>query len=405
MKLHLWGTDFRRSSAELRKQLAFSPEKRNEQIRGLLSLGFQDLVYIATCNRVEFYTTVPDYFSDSRPLWMSLLNSLGLGEDAFFKGYHLEGKSAVRHLLRVASSLESLVVGESQILGQLKESLFLTKEAGLPVKSALERSFHLAFETAKKVRSETPLGEKSVSVVSLGLDHLKEMQTRVPLTKAVVVGRGSTSISIIHWLRKHHPEVPILWVNRNLEVLDQFAEGVVLQKQSLRDFLDSPSDFSHLFTATASLEPIFNQEFFDKLPLNPRAVFDFAQPADVGTVNGEGLEVFRLEHIQQEAKRNRELRTESVKQAEKIIEEALKSHLLQQKETPVLRDFNQIEAVFEEELLRAYCFIEKDFPLEYQSSLKKLAEGIVKKNLHLSREHLRNILRRVADIGPDSMVV
>jgi glutamyl-tRNA reductase len=153
------------------------------------------------------------------------------------------------------------------------------------------------------------------------------------------------------------------------------------------------------------LEPIFNQEFFDKLPLNPRAVFDFAQPADVGTVKGEGLEVFRLEHIQQEAKRNRELRTESVKQAEKIIEEALKSHLLQQKETPVLRDFNQIEAVFEEELLRAYCFIEKDFPLEYQSSLKKLAEGIVKKNLHLSREHLRNILRRVADIGSDSIVV
>lgn len=405
MKLHLWGTDFRRSSAELRKQLAFSPEKRNEKIQDLLSLGFQDLVYLATCNRVEFYTTVPDYFSDSRPLWISLLNQLGLGEDAFFKGYHLEGKSAVRHLLRVASSLESLVVGESQILGQLKESLFLTKEAGLPVKNALERSFHLAFETAKKVRTETPLGEKSISVVSLGLDHLNEMQVRVPLSQAVVVGRGSTSISIIHWLRKHHPEVPILWVNRTLDVLDQFAEGVVLQKQSLKEFLISPPNFSHLFTATSSLEPIFNQELFDKLSDSPRAVFDFAQPADVGAVTGRFLEVFRLEHLQAEAKRNRELRAESVKQAEKIIEEALKLHLLQQKETPVLRDFNQIESVFEEELLRAYYFIEKDFPTEYHSSLKKMAEGIVKKNLHLSREHLRNILRRVADIGPDSVVV
>ncbi|NBT60075.1 hypothetical protein EBT16_14990, partial [bacterium] len=234
MKLHLWGTDFRRSSAELRKRLAFSAEERNEQIRKLLSLGFQDLVYLATCNRVEFYTTIPDYFSDSRSLWITLLKSLGLEEDVFYKGYHLEGKSAVRHLIRVASSLESLVVGESQILGQLKECLFLTKEAGLPVKNALERSFHLAFETAKKVRAETALGEKSVSVVSLGLDHLREMQERIPLEQAVVVGRGSTSISVIHWLRKNHPEVPILWVNRNLEVLDQFAEGIVLQKQSLK---------------------------------------------------------------------------------------------------------------------------------------------------------------------------
>ncbi|MFM8270141.1 MAG: hypothetical protein ACKN9V_08135 [Pseudomonadota bacterium] len=405
MKLHLWGTDFRRSSAELRKHLAFSPEKRNEKIQELLSLGFQDLVYLATCNRVEFYTTIPDYFSDSRPLWMSLLAKLELSEDVFFKGYHLEGKSAVRHLLRVAGSLESLVVGESQILGQLKESLFLTKEAGLPVKNALERSFNLAFETAKKVRTETALGEKSISVVSLGLDHLKEMEERVPLTQAVVVGRGSTSISVIHWLRKHHPELPILWVNRNLEVLDQFAEGIVLQKQSLKDFLQSPPSFSHLFTATSSLDPIFSQEFFDKLNPKPRAVFDFAQPADVGAVEQKHLEVFRLEHLQAEAHKNRELRAESVKQAEKIIEEALRQHLLQQKETPVLRDFNQIESVFEEELLRAYYFIEKDFPQDFHASLKKLAEGIVKKNLHLSREHLRNILRRVADIGPDSIVV
>lgn len=405
MKLHLWGTDFRRSSAELRKQLAFSSESRNEKIKDLLSLGFQDLVYLATCNRVEFYTTIPDYFSDSRPLWIGLLNRLGLGEDAFFKGYHLEGKSAVRHLIRVASSLESLVVGESQILGQLKESLFLTKEGGLPVKNALERSFNLAFETAKKVRSETALGEKSVSVVSLGLENLEGMKERVPLTQAVVVGRGSTSISIIHWLRKHHPEVPILWVNRTVEVLEQFAEGVVLQKQSLKDFLKSPPTFSHLFTATSSVDPVFNQEFFDRLPLGPKAVFDFAQPADVGAIERNNLEIFRLEHLQKEAQANRELRAESVKQAEKIIEDALRQHLLQQKEAPVLRDFNQIESVFEEELLRAYYFIEKDFPQEYHPSLKKLAEGIVKKNLHLSREHLRNILRRVADIGPDSMVV
>jgi len=343
MKLHLWGTDFRRSAAELRKSLAFPTEERKRVIQELSGLGFEDLVYLATCNRVEFYTTIPDYFSDSRPLWMSLLNRLGLPEEVFYKGYHLEGKSAVRHLLRVASSLESLVIGESQILGQLKESLLSTKEAGLPVKNALERSFHLAFETAKKVRTETALGERSVSVVSLGLEQLKGMQEKVPLTQAVVVGRGVTSISILHWLTKHHPQVPILWVNRNAEVLDQYAEGAHLKKMSLEEFQKSPTEFSHLFTATSSVEPIFDSLFFDKLSQNSKVVFDFAQPADVSDYRSNRVEILRLEHFQSEAKKNRELRIESVKQAEQIIEEALRLHLLQQRESPGLRDFNQIE--------------------------------------------------------------
>jgi len=405
MKLHLWGTDFRRSSADLRTSLAFPCEKRKEKIRELLRLGFEDLVYVSTCNRVEFYTTIPDYFSDSRPLWMSLLNDLGLSEEAFYKGYHLEGKSAVRHLLRVASSLESLVIGESQILGQLKEALVSTRDAGLPIKNALERSFNLAFETAKKVRTETALGERSVSVVSLGLDQLRKMEEKVPLSKAVVVGRGSTSISIIHWLNKNYPGVPLVWVNRNREVLEQYAEGANLQKLDLAQFLNEPFEFSHLFTATSSIEPLFDSKFFEKLSSQPKVFFDFAQPSDVAKCDFKHIEIFRLEHLHAEAKINRGFRAESIKQAEQIIEEALRLHLLQQKETPVLRDFSQIETVFEEELVRAFYFIERDFPSEYHASLKKLAENIVRKNLHLSREHLRTVLRKVADIGPDPNVV
>lgn len=403
MKIHLWGTDFRRSSAEMRKLLALSPETRAQKLKELVAVGFEDLVYLATCNRVEFYTTIPDYFSDSRSLWLKLLSFLGLPEDAFFKGYHLEGKSAVRHLMRVASSLESLVVGESQILGQLKEALQFTQKANLPVHSALERTFHLAFETAKKVRTETSLGEKSVSVVSLGLNQIREYSGTIQ--QAVVVGRGSTSIGVINWLKKNQPNTPILWVNRNVEVLDQFAEGMGLNKMALDPFIHSPPEFSHMFTATSSVETLFSQNFFERLSQDKKVVFDFAQPADVGVVELKHVQIFRLEHLQVEAKRNRELRAESVKQAERIIEEALRLHLLQQKETPVIRDFSQIETIFEEELIQAFYLIERDFPAEYHSSLKKLAEGIFRKNLHLSREHLRTVLRKVADQGPASLVV
>ncbi len=106
MKLHLWGTDFRRSTPEMRQKLFRAPEQRVEFLRELLSMGFEDLVYLHTCNRVEFYTTGKDYFTDTRPQWLKLLKHIGLSEEDFYRGYHLEGKSALRHMLRVSSSLE-----------------------------------------------------------------------------------------------------------------------------------------------------------------------------------------------------------------------------------------------------------------------------------------------------------
>ena len=135
------------------------------------------MVYLSTCNRVEFYTTAKDHFQDTRSLWLACLAQFGLTEEDYYKGYHVEGKSAVRHLMRVASSLESLVIGEPQILGQLKEALNWTKEQGFPVDPSLEKTFNIAFETAKRVRSTTSIGEKPVSVATLGLQHLHEWRT------------------------------------------------------------------------------------------------------------------------------------------------------------------------------------------------------------------------------------
>ena len=73
MKIHLWGTDFRRSTGDFRKKLCFPPEERAEKIREFLSIGFTYLVYLWTCNRIEFYTTAEDHFVDTKHLWVKLL--------------------------------------------------------------------------------------------------------------------------------------------------------------------------------------------------------------------------------------------------------------------------------------------------------------------------------------------
>jgi glutamyl-tRNA reductase len=387
----------------MRAKLFSAPEAREKTVRELLALGFDDLVYLSTCNRVEFFTTARDFFSDTRPLWIQLLRYFGLEEEDFYRGYHLEGKSAVRHLLRVASSLESMVVGEPQILGQLKESLRWTKESLFPLERSLERTFHLAFETAKKVRAQTAIGEKPVSVASLGLKYLQTQEAPYPLRQVVVVGRSPISVMVVQWLQKNRPQCPILWVNRTVEALNAIPESEKVTRMALADFLREPIAFSHLFTATAATTPLFDSAFFERLAarqMPSRAlIFDFAQPADVerGAACDCVAAVLHLEDFLEEARENAGARACAVWEAEQIIEAALRDHCLEQKEAPVLRDFNRVEPSLWEELTLALQAIEADFPPEMQTKLKKWAEKLVKKNIHQSREHLRTVLRQVAE--------
>lgn len=402
MKLHLWGTDFRRSSPEIRQRLFFSPEAREQSLRELLKLGFEDLVYVSTCNRVEFYTTGKDFFSDSRPLWMKLLKSVDLTEEDFYRGFHLEGKSALRHLLRVASSLESMVVGEPQILGQLRESVRWTKEVGLPLSPSLERTFKMAFETAREIRSNTSLGEKPVSVATLGLQTVQKYEPRFPLKQAVVVGRSDISRIVIQWLKKNRPACPILWVNRTAAALESLPESQGVKIQSLWDFLVQPTDFSHLFTATSSLEPVFQSGFFTRLRGDTKLVFDFAQPPDVEK-NEDTLQyaqIVQLDDLLDRAKENAAERANAILEAEAILDRSIRDHCLKQKQTPLIRSFSKVEPQIQFELDSAISRLEP----ELQPRLRKWAEKLVKKNLHSSREHLRTLLKRVTETEEQSSI-
>ena len=403
MKMHLWGTDFRRGSAEIRRHLYFTPEERESRLRNILVLGFQDIVYLSTCNRIEFYTTAPSHFVDMRPAWLRLLESLGLSEDAYYQGYHFEGKSALRHLVRVASSLESLVVGEPQILGQLKDAHRSVVQAGLPMQATLNRSFQFAFETAKRVRTETRLGEKPTSIATLGLDHLQSHEREYPLRRVAVVGRSPINLIVIQWLRKHRKEVPIVWVNRSLSNLKKYPEADGLQLQSLESFLSEPEEFSHLFTATSSRDPLFDSDFFRRVCSCRQLVFDFAEPPDVGPLDDlvGGPHVIRLCDLRNEAQANSAARRHSIGEAERIVEGALRSYFLNQKEAPLLREFNSVEKQFWDTLQVALGSLGGDLTPQAEQRVRKWAEALVKKNLHHSRHHLRTVLRSVTET-PDS---
>ncbi len=405
MAIHIWGTDFRRSAPTLRSQLFIPLEEREQTVREILALGFQDLVYLHTCNRVEFYTTAKDHFADTHQLWNRLFTYFGLPIENFYQGFHLEGKSSVRHLTRVASSLESMVIGEPQILGQLKDALAWTQKAGLPVSRTMHRTFQFAFETAKKVRSDTSIGQNPVSVVSLGIERLERLATEVPLTQVALVGTSPICSLVRTWLAKNHPTCPIIWANRTLARLENLPEAKGTQCVTLSEFVENPPPFSHLFSATSAPHIIFGKSFFEKLGDLPRVLFDFAQPADIERPEAipAGLHLIGLENLAYEARENETRRKVAVDEAIAVIEQGLREFYLQQKEAPLLRDFSEVAPQFEESLKQAVDELQRWVNLDQGQvpNLNKWARSLVQKNLHQSREHLRTILRRAAQTSPE----
>lgn len=383
----------------MRLKLTLNRDNLRAELKKLIDLGFNDLVYVATCNRIEFYTTASDVYSDTRPLWIKLLTTLGLTEDDFYRGFHFEGKGAYRHLLRVASSLESLVIGEPQILGQLKEALRFTKENQLPLDSHLERAFHSAFETAKTVRTETKIGEKSTSVASLGLAQLKAMENEFPLGRAVVVGRSPMSQLVVQWLKKNRPATPILWVNRTVAALADLEEARGVETMALSDFLAKPVNFTHLFTATSSREPVFTAKFFEKLDGPHRLVFDFAEPVDVeiSAVSQTKALVLTIKDFEAEAKKNAASRSTAIQDAEKIIEAAMRDYLRTLKETPLLKEFSSAVVALEENLTCMLEEISVEVPEPLHGKIRQWSQKLVRKNLHLSREHLKEVIHKQTD--------
>lgn len=383
----------------MRQRLFFPVERRAEALRELRALGFDDLVYLHTCNRVEFYTTGRDFFTDSRPLWQALLRHVGLDDDDFYRGYHFEGKSAVRHVLRVACSLESLVVGEPQILGQLKDAIRFSQEHGLGPARPVRRVFDFVFSTAKAVRTETAIGEKPVSVASLALRQAIRDEALVPLRSVVLVGRSPMVQVVLQWLAKHRPSVPVRWVNRDPDKLRALPGAEHARLEPLAEFLARPGDFSHLFTATASLEPLFHRAFFDALPPGQRRVFDLAEPADVNAdaYASPRATVVSIADLSEEARGNVSQRQASIERAQRMVDEALRTFVLSQKESPWLREFSAVESQLGNDLAEALEALPAGLSPELKDRIAVWARKLQQKNLHVSREHLRTMLRKFAE--------
>ena len=195
------GLNHRTAPVEVREQLAFPATGLNGSLHDLVALPSVDEgVILSTCNRVEVVAVARDGGAGFAEIGDFLRNQPGVridpAEDQF---YHHTRKSAVRHVFRVASSLDSMVVGEPQILGQLKEYYSISQEAGT-VGSILHRLFHRSFSVAKRVRQGTGIANRPVSVGSVAVDLARRIFDTLEEKTVMVIGSGAMGESLVRHL-------------------------------------------------------------------------------------------------------------------------------------------------------------------------------------------------------------
>jgi glutamyl-tRNA reductase len=328
MSLRLLGINHKTAPIELRERVAVPREALAARCLELVGIegvpGVSEALILSTCNRVEFLTVA----EPGADLAGFLHRHLGLDEAELRPHlYEYRDREAVRHLFRVAASLDSMVVGEPQILGQVKEAYTVAREAGT-VAGQLEPLLQSAFAAAKKVRSETEIGSSTVSIASVAVDLARKIFGSLSGKTVFLVGAGKMSeLAARHLVRSGVGT--ILVSNRTearaVELAERFADAVAPKVIPWSRMLESASSADIVITSTGAQEPIFRKEagqrFLQQRKNRPMFFIDIAVPRDVDPEMNrlEGIFLYDIDDLQAVAAAHLEERSREAEDAEAMI--------------------------------------------------------------------------------------
>jgi glutamyl-tRNA reductase len=403
MSLALIGVNHKTAPIELRERIAISREDLPGVTRALAAVpGVTECMIVSTCNRVELLAAVEGPETD---LTGFLHRQFGVEQSVL--GPHLyecRDREAVSHLFRVAASLDSMVVGEPQILGQVKEAFAVARTSGT-VGGHLEHLLQSAFAAAKKVRSETGIGASSVSIASVAVDLARNIFGSLQGRTVFLVGAGKMSELAARHLVQQGADT-ILVTNRTHERARRMAEAlkgaVTPQVVQFEQLYEAASSADIVITSTGAPHPIFRREhgqaFLRKRRNRPMFFIDIAVPRDVDSAMGEleGIFVYYIDDLQQVAAAHLEARSKEAKDAEALI--AVEVERFHQRRRAVnaapaiVALQHQAEEIRQAELKRAQARL-GSLNAEQLAAVDALTRGLVNKFLHPPMQALKQAAR------------
>ena len=394
MPLHILGLNHNTAPVEIREQVVFAGDDVERALGELQKFdGIAETVILSTCNRTEFYVETSEEGFNFLKSWLN--NDQNLNADAQGALFTLDNEDAIRHLFRVACGLDSMVLGEPQILGQLKDAFRQAELAG-SVHSRLNRLFHHTFSVAKKVRTDTEIGSSPVSVAYAAVNLANQFFSGFSQHTALLIGAGVT----IELVAKHLSSKGIgrLFIaNRNVTRAQNLAaqfDGFALPLSEIEGTLP---DADILISSTASSEPVVSYAQMKKAmqarKRKPVFAVDIAVPRDLESKIRELDDVFLygiddLDKVIVEGQSNREA---AAVDATRILQDETRRYLNIERGKEVapiitaLRDHG--DSLREEVLEQARRRLAKG--ADYDEVLEYVTASLLKKLLHQPSVRLR----------------
>lgn len=395
MTLLALGLNHKTAPVDIRERLTFGPDVIVGALRSLSQQpAVEEVVILSTCNRTEIYGAVHESGLEAVRHWLSDFHGLPRESLTGYLYSHLD-KDAVEHLLRVSSGLDSMVLGEPQILGQVKAAFRTASQAGGTGK-LLGRLFQHTFSVAKQIRTDTAIGSSPVSVAFAAVSLARQIFTDLSSQCALLVGAGETIELAARHLHQHGIGRMIV-ANRTLERAHQLANQFDAYAISLTELSHHLAEADIVISSTASPLPVLGkgtvESALKKRKHRPVFMVDIAVPrdieAEVGTLNDVYL--YTVDDLEEVVQENQRSRREAAEQAEEIVElhaNEFMAWLRSLDAVSLIQDYRaQAEQVRDEVLQRALRQLQCGKPPE--EILRFLAHTLTNKLIHAPSTRLR----------------
>jgi glutamyl-tRNA reductase len=403
MTLFIVGINHHSAPLEVRERLAFAPDRQPDALAELAGQpGVAEAVLVSTCNRTEVYCRCDD--GQVVAAWLEARAAqAGIALAPYL--YRHAGEAAVRHAFRVASGLDSMVLGEPQILGQVKQSVRTAENNGT-AGQMLSGLFQRTFSVAKQVRSETALGGQSISMAAAALRLAQNLFGDLSKTRVVLVGVGEMVELAATYFAAQRPETLVV-ANRTLARGEEFAERFGAKAIALAELHARIAEFDIVITGTASTVPILGKGAIERALKarrhRPMFIVDFAVPRDVEAEVATLRDVFlyTIDDLGKIVQEGAESRRASVAEAEAIVErqvQLFREWRGARAAVPAIVELRRRADEYREaELAKARARLARgDDPA---SVVEALAKGLANKFLH----HPSQALSRAADAEREAL--
>ena len=383
------GLNHKTAPLEVRERVSFSKEQLQQALPALKA-DISEGVILSTCNRTEVYTVseTPETSTQAISSFLSRFHSVA-PESFTPHTYHYVDLEAVRHLFRVASGLDSLILGESQILGQVRDALTATAATGSPG-VPLSRLFHYALRTGRRVRDETDIGTNAFSVSYAGVRLAERVLGDLKSRSVLLVGAGKAGRLAARALRTAGVE-GLFISNRTLSRAEELAQELHGQPVPFNQVMDTLKGCDIAISSTDAPEMVLTQaavaDVMDTRDGRPLFIFDLAVPRDIDPqVTGlPGVYLFNMDDLEAIAEENRLERQKSAAAAEVIVEEEVErfTRWWRSLETvPLVKGLLQeAEAIRKMEVEKALRHL-PDMTPQQRKAVEQLSRSIVNKLLH-----------------------